>query len=89
VLFISFSREAAVIISASSPPPPRALLVALRRGGTAGSQYHVRCTRRAAVALRGWLEKRARQVAPWDPPTAEILAEAATVMTRAIALDRA
>ena len=62
--------------------------MALRRGGTAGSYYHVRCTRREAIALRKWLERRARAVAPWDPPAAEILTEAATVITRAIALDR-
>jgi hypothetical protein len=89
VLHISLSREVVVIISASHPPPRRALLVALRRGRTAGSQYHVRCTPGEAAALRRWLERRARTLAPWEPATAGYLTEAATVVARAIAVGRA
>jgi hypothetical protein len=88
VLLISLNREAAVIISASTPPPRRALLVALRRGRTVGRHYRFWCTRREAVALRVWLEGRAKALSFWDPPSAEILTEAALVIARAIAQDR-
>ena len=88
LLLISLSREAAVIISASTPPPRRALLVALRRGATVGRHYQFWCTRPEAVALRVWLEGRAKVLSFWDPTTAEILTEAALVIARAIAQGR-